>query len=338
MRFVGSVLLLLAFPAGTHCAGAPRPEVAPPPLEREVSFTSRDGTRLAGTLFLPSSSGPHPAAVFIHGSGPSDRRNAVGDGIARGLASRGIAVLYPDKRGSGESGGDWKEVGFEPLAEDAAAGAALLRDKAGIEAEAVGVIGFSQGAHIAPLAARRAGAAFAIALSGSLVSMGEQIFDEVELMGERAGLGPEEIETINHIHRLAFHYGRTGEGWDEYAAARAAASEREWAGREIAAGFPSSRDHFVWSWAPRILDYDPILHWKRLRIPGLVVWGENDTQVRVGESAAIAAREIPGFEVTIYPGAGHGLFREGTHLVRDDLLDDLAAWICRQRRSTLRSD
>lgn len=36
--------------------------------------------------------------------------------IADGLASRGVAVLLPDKRGSGKSGGDWRTATFDMLA------------------------------------------------------------------------------------------------------------------------------------------------------------------------------------------------------------------------------
>ena len=32
---------------------------------------------LAGTLLLPSTRGPHPAAVFLHGSGAQDRNGYV---------------------------------------------------------------------------------------------------------------------------------------------------------------------------------------------------------------------------------------------------------------------
>ena len=38
--------------------------------EEEVHFDS-DGHTLAGVLVLPTTPGPHPAVVFIHGSGPS---------------------------------------------------------------------------------------------------------------------------------------------------------------------------------------------------------------------------------------------------------------------------
>jgi hypothetical protein len=40
--------------------------------EEKVTFQNGDLT-LAGTLLVPSPGGPHPAAVFLHGSGPQDR-------------------------------------------------------------------------------------------------------------------------------------------------------------------------------------------------------------------------------------------------------------------------
>src|SRR5579863_3978413 len=45
--------------------------------EEEVSFVnSHDGVKLAGTLTLPRSEGPHPAVVLLHGSYPFDRNSS----------------------------------------------------------------------------------------------------------------------------------------------------------------------------------------------------------------------------------------------------------------------
>ena len=325
MRLPLALLLLTSLLSCAH-----QSEFTPPPqtafTERETKYVSRDGTRIAATLFLPETEGRVAAAVFIHGSGTSDRRNSVGDAIARGLASRRVAVLYPDKRGSGKSEGDWTEVGFDALAADAAAGAALLRGEGRVDPRRVGVIGFSQGGHIAPLAAQVADAAFAIGISGSLVTMREQIIDEVQLMGERAGLTAAEIEILDEIHRLAFVYGLTGNGWEEYAAARESAASRDWPGAEIAAGFPASRDHVAWRWTPLIFDYDPVPEWKALRIPALIIYGDSDELVRVSESVGLARRELPGVEVWVVD-AGHG------GLVRaEGVLERVALWVKRVKR------
>ena len=61
-------------------------------------------TELAGTLYLPSGAGRHPAVVWVHGSGEQPRLNY--GPIVAGLVEDGIAVFSYDKRGVAESGGD----------------------------------------------------------------------------------------------------------------------------------------------------------------------------------------------------------------------------------------
>src|SRR4051794_33792490 len=65
-------------------------------------FFNRD-VRLAGTLVLPAAPGPHAAVVLLHGSGPQKRDLF----MARWFAEQGIAALAYDKRGVGESAGDF---------------------------------------------------------------------------------------------------------------------------------------------------------------------------------------------------------------------------------------
>ena len=81
-----------------------RPEYSKPDSFKERDVTVGEGEwKLPGTLTLPNGSGPFPAAVLVHGSGPNDRDETVGGAkvfkdLAEGLASRGIAVLRYEKR------------------------------------------------------------------------------------------------------------------------------------------------------------------------------------------------------------------------------------------------
>ena len=78
---VAFIVLRLAIAAGVNDGDATNPPSSPsakpvagdgagPSREEEVHFDS-DGHTLAGVLVLPTTPGPHPAVVFIHGSGPS---------------------------------------------------------------------------------------------------------------------------------------------------------------------------------------------------------------------------------------------------------------------------
>jgi hypothetical protein len=126
-------------------------------------------------------------------------------------------VLLPDKRGSGSSAGDWRAASFEVLAGDAIAGVEALRGLEAVDPERVGVLGLSQGGHVAPLAGRRStDVAFVVGVSGSVVPITEQAIDEVEKLAERAAFDPAQIERVNALHRLAIRYGLSGEGWERY--------------------------------------------------------------------------------------------------------------------------
>ena len=132
--------------------------------ERQVSFKNGE-TTLAGTLVLPRSKGPHPAVVFIHGSGPAPR--AQYRLIADFFALNGIASLIYDKRGCGDSTGDWHTSGFNDLAADALAGLELLRNRPEINNRQIGLWGISQGGWLVGLAASQStNVAFIINVSG----------------------------------------------------------------------------------------------------------------------------------------------------------------------------
>src|SRR3954451_6024116 len=91
----------------------------------------RDGdVPLVGTLTLPDSPGPVPAVALAAGSAPLDRasnhrraRFDVARQLASALAEGGLASLRYDKRGVGESPGDWRRAGLYDNVDDL--GAAL---------------------------------------------------------------------------------------------------------------------------------------------------------------------------------------------------------------------
>lgn len=140
--------------------------------EERVSFQNGD-VRLAGSLVIPPGAGPHPALVFVHGSGPQTRESyrVAADRFARA----GIACLFYDKRGTGQSGGDWRTVDFDVLADDALAGVRFLQNDSRFAADKIGLWGVSQAGWIIPLAAAKSDdVAFIVPVSGATVSPLEQ--------------------------------------------------------------------------------------------------------------------------------------------------------------------
>lgn len=130
-------------------------------------------------LDRPQGRGPFPAVVIGHGSGKVTRQDQWH--FAENLVARGFVVLRYDKRGVGESTGEYSGVGvkngdrmFAALSSDMAAGVEFLRRDADVDAARVGLMGASQAGWIIPLAAQRARPAFMIMISGPTVSIGEE--------------------------------------------------------------------------------------------------------------------------------------------------------------------
>ncbi|HET6638957.1 MAG TPA: alpha/beta hydrolase [Gemmatimonadota bacterium] len=275
-------------------------DVEPTVHEEEVRFRNGD-VELAGTLLLPAGPGPHPAVVFLHGSGPEGRWAS--NYLARGVVRGGIAALVWDKRGVGESAGSWEDASFEDQAGDAAAAVALLRSRPEIDAERVGIHGHSQGGTIAPLVAVRSNADFVIGSAASGLPM-----DDVEVFsignfvgipsmsGEEAELARAYVEALVDV---AYH----GAPRDSLDALTERARGREWFFE------PPAPDDSYWAFSRRIADYDPLVWWRQVDVPVLLVYGAADERVPVEPSVAAIteALESSGHSATvrIFEGADH---------------------------------
>lgn len=263
-------------------------------LEEEVWYRHGE-ISLAGALLLPPATQPSPGVVFVHGSGQSDRTNRWYRAIADHLVSRGIVVLLPDKRGSGQSGGDWRTADFHDLAGDVLTGVALLRGREEVNPDHLGLVAVSQGGSVAPLVATQSpNVGFVAVLSGSAVTP---------------------RESFRHENRQDFiEMGFPG-----------------WFARLV---FPISQLLLRRRWPrwPDVETFDPIPLWERVTIPVLFANGEEDANVPVRESVArlevmIQRTQASNFTIRVYPGSGHGLFEPGTRALREDFLEDLASWI-----------
>ena len=178
--------------------------------ETDVQFKAADGVTLAGTITEPSTTGPHPAIVVIHGSEPGTR---VLYGVWAGLyAGLGFTVLIYDKRGNGESGGVFPGDNSEPsslntFAGDAASAARFLAAWPGVDPRRVGFHGGSQGGWTVPLAIQRfRSAAFAVLLSGPAVSVGQQTVWSLA-SGDASYIPTEPAEQIDSEMRRAAGVG-----------------------------------------------------------------------------------------------------------------------------------
>src|SRR5262249_54923175 len=98
----GKVAGLFFLPAEAVAPWQPPPYASPDRfVERAVSVGTAPA--LPGMLTLPKGTGPFPAVVLVHGSGPNDADESIGGAkpfkdLAWGLASQGVAVLRYVKR------------------------------------------------------------------------------------------------------------------------------------------------------------------------------------------------------------------------------------------------
>jgi pimeloyl-ACP methyl ester carboxylesterase len=132
-------------------------------------------TTLAGTLYIPLGQGPFPVILFHFGSNAWERDNTHIDYPTNLYFEHQIALFVYDRRGLGRSGGTCCESSIFLLADDVIAGVAALSTVNEIDSTKIGVLGFSQGGWVVPLAAARSKQiAFTIVGSGGAVSEDEE--------------------------------------------------------------------------------------------------------------------------------------------------------------------
>ncbi|OGO51129.1 MAG: hypothetical protein A2148_07190, partial [Chloroflexi bacterium RBG_16_68_14] len=115
----------------------------------EVSFPSRDGTRLAGWFIPARTAAPAPAVVLSHGWA---RSRAELLPHANFLHRAGFAVLAFDYRHRGKSGGDAITLGLRERG-DLLGALDALSARPEVDAGRLGVLGMSMGAVVAILVA-----------------------------------------------------------------------------------------------------------------------------------------------------------------------------------------
>lgn len=147
--------------------------------QREVHFPS-GGVTFGATLTEPVNGTHLPAIALVHGSGIQPR--PLFSLWANFYASLGFAVLNYDKRGTGESGGQYpgefpSTDALSVYADDAVAAARFLQTLPEVDRTKVGFHGGSQGGWTVPLALSRANdLAFAVLVSAPAVSVDENNF------------------------------------------------------------------------------------------------------------------------------------------------------------------
>ncbi|HEY6352231.1 MAG TPA: alpha/beta fold hydrolase [Candidatus Angelobacter sp.] len=267
--------------------------------EEAVRFASGK-VNLAGTLVLPESPGAHPAVVLFHGSGPQARDLFT----ARWFASQGVAALAYDKRGVGESTGDFRAIPFMELCDDGLAAIGYLKSRKEIDPKQIGVWGLSQGGWLGPLAASRsAEVAFVIAVSGPGVSPGEQMIVYYANDLRRQGVPEGDVREASAVRRDIWSYMSSGNGYEKVKAELEQARSKRWFSRAKAQqddsfgplpkpeelSKPVGRSLL---WFKQEMNYDPVAALRALRVPALFLFGDRDQLIPVQESVNVLQRVL----------------------------------------------
>ncbi|MDD4080471.1 MAG: alpha/beta fold hydrolase [Eubacteriales bacterium] len=321
------------------------PEVAELPegvREEAVTVDAGRGYPLEGTLSLPANGEVKAGLVLVHGSGPSDRDEAVLANtpfrdLAWGLAQRSIAVLRFDKRtlvyGQEIAGSpDYPRLTVdEETAQDAAAAVQLLKARPELAGKKAFLLGHSLGGMLtAYINTQGAGADGYINLAGSPRKLRELSAEQNRLLAREA-LAAGQIESPDAALKQIEAEIRKAEGLLSLSNEEALA--------------PGAAVFGMSAWYLRHLEGidAPALHLAD-GLPVLVLQGGRDRQVYMEDyeawQAALAGH--PDASFILYPELNHLFGRyegetrpfsqialEYSQLtpIPDEVLDDIAAWI-----------
>ncbi len=281
--------------------------VSLPYKKEDVSFHNGAVT-LSGTLLIPRTPGTHPAIVLVHGSLAETRWGTIMF-FADRFARRGIAALVYDKRGTGDSTGDWKTATYQELSDDALAGVHLLEQRKDIRPNQIGAFGHSEGgALVAVMASRSKKVAYIISADGTTGPSYKQDLFRVRKIVEANGLTKDEVTKAMDFYNMWLQVARTGNGRDQLDAAIPKVANEKWF--DLVA--PPPKDHWAWTEYRKRADFDSLPYWAKVKVPVLLLYGELEEKVPATESieqideTLRAAGNLDYTELLI-PGAQHNL-------------------------------
>jgi pimeloyl-ACP methyl ester carboxylesterase len=237
-----------------------------------------------------------PAAILLAGSGVGDR-DGLAFGVptlahlARALAEAGILAVRYDKRGNGQSGGRGESAGLSDYAEDARAVFRWLHARKDVDPKRIALVGHSEGAWVAFLAASREKRLAAVVSIAAASSTGAELI----LEQQQAALALSTMTPADRAARVALQKqiqsaAVTGKGWE---------------------GVPANlRTQADTPWFQSVLLFDPAKSIKNVRQPLLIVHGTLDKQVPAAHAERLAdlARKVSdskSVELTLVRGVNH---------------------------------
>jgi pimeloyl-ACP methyl ester carboxylesterase len=280
-----------------------------PTRHEPVEFRNGDVV-LKGLLSIPEGPGPHPAVVMVHGSGAATRNIGFFTSVYERL---GIATLSFDKRGAGESTGNWKSAPFTDLADDVLAAVALLKARKDIDGARIGLEGASQGGWIGAMAAAKSpDVAWMIIRVGSGVSVMENmLWEDVAAMRD-LGLDAAQTAEVVAFDREIYALVAQGRPRADVEAAAAKWFDKPWFATLYPKGYKPSDDGYLWLRANA--NVESVDHLRQVKVPVNWYFGATDGNVPTARSAPRVVQALvdagnPDFSVTVLP-SDHSFFAD----------------------------
>lgn len=331
----GLLDLRFVFDANESIAGfqiVPTQQYSNPDYVNESSFTEQNSTigsnpwELPATVSIPNGTGPFPAVVLVHGSGPNDRDESIYSNkpfkdIAQGLASNGIIVLRYDKRTYVYPEKSAVLTNITPEDEvitDALAAINYLKNHSKVNQSQLFLLGHSLGAMMAPEIARQTNdLAGALMLAAPARPFEDLYLYQINYLAELDGVVDEiEREQINDTEKSVQKI-----------------KNLNFSINETVLNVPYS----YWEY---LSSYDPVDTAQNLSIPLLILQGKRDYQVTYEDDFSIwneTFGDSPTVTLKTYESLNH-LFISGTGTptnteyfapgnVNESVITDISDWI-----------
>ena len=290
-------------------------------IEEDVNVESGQWI-LPATLTIPKGTGPFPAVVLVHGSGPNDRDETYGPNkpfkdIAWGLASMGIIVLRYEKRTKQypqEAAAIQNFTVQDETIDDALASIEVLNNSSIVNHSKIFVLGHSLGGMLAPrIAIQDSQIAGLIILAGATRHLEDLLLEQTRYLANLSGTN--QTEQIAAIEALVQKVKNLDINESE-----------------VVLGAPRSY------WAD-LATYDPVETAQLLDIPMLILQGERDYQVTMTDFNRwnVTFSDDPYVILHTYPFLNH-YFMAGTgdpnnaeYLIEGhvaaEVISDISIWI-----------
>lgn len=307
------------------------------PSDEPASLPS-NGFSLAATVTRPRSAAPTaklPAVVLLGGSGAEERDGYVGGvpiigQIAGALADAGFLVVRYDRRGAGQSGGRAESATLTDYAEDARVAVKWLADRKDVDNRRIAVLGHSEAAWVALLAASRdSRVAAVVSIAAPSQTGAELVLDQQRMALTRLNLSPSEREQKVELQKRIQAAVLSGKGWE---------------------GVPDDlRRQADTPWFQSLLAYEPAKVLQGVKQPILFVHGQLDKQIAVdnverlselartaGKSKVVDVVSVRGVNHLLVPAVTGDVSEYGTLTDRNvsrDVTAAIADWLTRTMTS-----